>query len=290
MTRIASLALALGLLGSLPAPAAAQDDTCKDHPFFTRMPNYAPYTCEASEFDAKRFPVDVVDGEAVFETVEGAYTYVTFQIQEGARPASPLQILRNHLTAARTAGATVVKEFGEQSHAWSEWADIQQQIATLTLAKDGREYWLHLGSVNDGDYYAIATVEREAMAQVVSATELFEQITREGFITLEVHFDTGSAVLRQESGAALDQAAEMLRANPTVHAEVAGHTDNVGSVEANTVLSQQRADAVRAALVERGAAADRLTAKGFGPSAPVADNRTEDGRARNRRVELTRRP
>lgn len=70
--------------------------------------------------------------------------------------------------------------------------------------------------------------------------------------------------------------------------EVGGHTDNVGAPEANMKLSDERAKAVMAALVERGVQADRLTAKGFGQTTPVADNRTEDGRAKNRRVELVK--
>jgi outer membrane protein OmpA-like peptidoglycan-associated protein len=70
--------------------------------------------------------------------------------------------------------------------------------------------------------------------------------------------------------------------------EVAGHTDNVGASEANQRLSQERAQAVMAALVARGVKADRLTAKGYGQTTPVADNRTEDGRTKNRRVELVK--
>ena len=74
----------------------------------------------------------------------------------------------------------------------------------------------------------------------------------------------------------------------TLRVEVAGHTDNAGSPEANQRLSQERAQAVMAALVGRGIKADRLTAKGYGQTTPIADNRTEEGRAKNRRVELVK--
>ena len=75
---------------------------------------------------------------------------------------------------------------------------------------------------------------------------------------------------------------------PEMKIEVGGHTDNVGSADANLKLSRERAQAVMAALAERGVAAGRLTAKGYGQTVPVADNRTEDGRAKNRRVELVK--
>src|SRR5690606_3399299 len=108
----------------------------------------------------------------------------------------------------------------------------------------------------------------------------------QGFVALDVHFDTGKATLRPESAAGLDRAAAMLQLAPSVRAEVGGHTDNVGKAETNLLLSQQRAESVRAALVQRGVSADRLTAKGYGDTVPVADNRSEAGRAANRRVEV----
>jgi outer membrane protein OmpA-like peptidoglycan-associated protein len=77
-----------------------------------------------------------------------------------------------------------------------------------------------------------------------------------------------------------------LKAWGDVNIEVAGHTDSKGSDAYNMKLSQQRAEAVRNFLISRGVAADRLTAKGYGESQPVADNATEEGRFQNRRVEL----
>jgi outer membrane protein OmpA-like peptidoglycan-associated protein len=271
--------------------AELTSEGCADNPFFTRMPNYHPYECDAVDFDAKQFPIGAVSGDegtTVHETVEGAYSLVTYEVNEGAKASSPLQILRNHLNAARAAGATVVKDFGALSHMRGEWPNIQQQIATLRLAKDGHEYWIHLGSVNDGDYYSIAMVRREQMKQDVSANAMFEELNRVGHLTIEVLFDTAKPTLRPESNAVLDQAAEMLKAAPGLKVEVAGHTDNAGTPAANDKLSQQRAEGVRAALVGRGVAADRMTAKGYGQSSPVADNRSEEGRAKNRRVELVR--
>jgi OOP family OmpA-OmpF porin len=101
-----------------------------------------------------------------------------------------------------------------------------------------------------------------------------------------VNFATGSARLLPESTAILDDAAATLRKHPEIKAEVAGHTDNTGSRALNVKLSQQRATAVMNYLVAKGVPAANLTAHGYGPDHPLADNGTADGRAANRRVEL----
>jgi len=106
-------------------------------------------------------------------------------------------------------------------------------------------------------------------------------------LTLEgVNFDSDSARLRPESLAILDNAAATLKEWGEVKVEVAGHTDSTNSDAYNLRLSQRRAEAVRAYLIKQGVAADRLTAKGYGESRPVADNKTAAGRYKNRRVEL----
>jgi outer membrane protein OmpA-like peptidoglycan-associated protein len=103
-----------------------------------------------------------------------------------------------------------------------------------------------------------------------------------------VNFEDAKAVLLPESRAILDVVAQSLVANPEVRLEVAGHTDSRSPADYNLWLSRARAEAVRAYLIERGVAADRLVAKGYGFTRPVATNATAEGRARNRRVELIR--
>ncbi len=101
-----------------------------------------------------------------------------------------------------------------------------------------------------------------------------------------VTFATNSARLTQDSEAILNDAAETLRRNADLKVEVAGHTDNRGNRQHNIRLSQQRAEAVRTYLVSKGISSANLTAQGYGPDKPVADNASEQGRAANRRVEL----
>jgi len=101
-----------------------------------------------------------------------------------------------------------------------------------------------------------------------------------------VNFDFDKASLRQEDIGSLDNDVATLKSWGDVNIEVAGHTDSMGSDAYNMKLSQQRAEAVRNFLISRGVSADRLTAKGYGESQPVADNATDEGRFKNRRVEL----
>lgn len=104
-----------------------------------------------------------------------------------------------------------------------------------------------------------------------------------------VYFETGSAALRPESNLTISRVAELLKAEPDWVITIEGHTDNVGTVSSNLPLSQKRAEAVRAALVKTyKIPIDHLTAKGFGEARPVETNETIEGRARNRRVELSR--
>jgi outer membrane protein OmpA-like peptidoglycan-associated protein len=99
-------------------------------------------------------------------------------------------------------------------------------------------------------------------------------------------FDTASATLRPESQDQLAAVTAILVAFPAVKLKLGGYTDAVGDAAANQALSARRADSVRAALIERGVAPERLTAEGYGAQFPVADNATEEGRARNRRISM----
>ena len=116
---------------------------------------------------------------------------------------------------------------------------------------------------------------------------LFEQ-AKKPLILEGVNFATGKAELTPESQAILDGVAESLVAHDDIKVQVGGHTDNTGSAAVNKRLSAARAEAVRQYLISKGVAADRLTAAGFGPSKPIASNKTAEGRSQNRRVELTR--
>ena len=208
-------------------------------------------------------------------------------------PPSGLQILRNFENAAKKAGGTIEGQ-------WPGWCKAMYDVErmprmgngctsfalTMKFVKGDKETWVFLQAAESDGSYQMTLSEREAMKQEVAVNELADRLNKDGFVSLDVNFDTGLATIRPDSAKTLDDAAAALKTMPAMKIEVGGHTDNVGTPEANQKLSQERAQAVMAALVQRGITADRMTAKGYGQSTPVADNRTEEGRAKNRRVEL----
>lgn len=147
---------------------------------------------------------------------------------------------------------------------------------------------------NDKDGIADALdkcpLEAEVVNQFKDEDGCADEVIKKGekLVLKGVFFKTASAELTPESLPTLDKLAEQLTTFPEVKLEVQGHTDNVGSAAKNKKLSGKRAEAVVAYLVTKGIAKDRLKAFGYGPEKPVGDNKTEDGRAQNRRVELLR--
>ena len=120
-----------------------------------------------------------------------------------------------------------------------------------------------------------------------AVTAMADELNKSGHIAVYgIHFQTGDAMIMPDSMHVLGDVAKMLQQNPEVKVSVEGHTDNAGSAASNQELSDSRAQNVMAWLTSHGIDRTRLQAKGWGQSKPVADNSTEEGRAKNRRVEL----
>ncbi len=141
-----------------------------------------------------------------------------------------------------------------------------------------------------GYEYDLTIIEKEAMKQEVAidAAAMASSIADSGSVAIYgINFDTAKSDIKPESEPAIDEIAKLLTSNPTLKVYIVGHTDMVGDAASNVKLSQARAQSVIGALVSKhGIAAARLLAFGNGPYAPVASNKTDDGRAKNRRVEL----
>jgi len=268
--------IAMTIVGlSFALPAASQDqpqdaEGCKDSPLIQRMPGSHINSCEHKEFDSTKMPVGKnADGDVTEKALEGETWTWDMGNREGL---SDVQVSRNFLNALRNANWAI--DFAEG-----------QQIT----AHKGDDY-IFLDNMNASFYYQ-TVVHLKGMQQEVTAdaTQMANQIAQTGHIAVYgVHFESGKATIQPDSEQTLKQIVELLNNDPGLKLRVEGHTDNTGAKEANKALSQKRAEAVVAWLQQHGVNGSRLTAAGFGDTRPVADNSTEDGKAKNRRVELAK--
>lgn len=152
------------------------------------------------------------------------------------------------------------------------------------LIPKGSKYDIKIKDFGDGiDYTQMEIPAGEGLFTF----ELIIQIEPSKTYTLKnVFFDTGKATLKKESFIALNDLVEILKIKNTMEIEIAGHTDNVGSIESNLKLSKERANSVRNYLIKKGISAKRVIAKGYGETQAVADNLTPQGRQKNRRTEV----
>jgi outer membrane protein OmpA-like peptidoglycan-associated protein len=254
----------------------------KDHPLLTRYPDsfITEYT---KNYDATEFQVGARGTEPKKQTVEGDTTTLRYFYENAEKQPSPLQLIRNYQNAVKQIGGTVVYERMPK--------EMDAGETTLQVTTGGKDVWIKvlpdIFSAPTQSYQLVIT-EIASMAQVVSANELLQELNKNGFVALYINFDTGKADLKQDGVASVKEIATLLKTNPTLKLSVEGHTDNVGDAAANKKLSEARAKSVTTALVASGVDAVRLSAAGFGQEKPVADNRTEEGRAKNRRVELVK--
>jgi len=259
----------------------AQDSEFKDTPWFSGMPDFMIYDAEDIEFDSYNF----FNGKNC-TTVEGKKFKRIYSLKEDAQKSSILQISRNYANAVRNMGGTVVFEGTPQD---AECADRNGlQMVTGKVVKDGNEMWVEVSPGVDGSDYYLTIVLKELMKQVVTASDMFDALNRDGHVALYINFDTGKSIIRPESRPIIEQIAGMLKTNPDLILSVEGHTDNAGNAASNKTLSVERAKSVIAAIVEQGISAERLSPSGYGQDKPIGDNNTEEGRAKNRRVELVK--
>ncbi|MCL0037832.1 DUF4892 domain-containing protein [Thermodesulfovibrionales bacterium] len=263
-------------------------------------------------------------GETVFvlkesKRLEGKVTRIFYEAPKGR---STLEIYRSYESALKKAGFEILfsgagEELGrffdriiypESRLSGRCWIiDVktrpQRYLAARLSRPEGEVYislytslhTLQYGPVDvreDWPAINLVVVEIRPMeVGLVTAGTMLGDIAKVGHVAIYgIHFDFGKADVKPESDPVLKEIARLLQQNPNLKLHVVGHTDNVGDLTYNMKLSQGRADAVVKELVSKhGVDANRLKAHGVGPLSPVASNKTEEGRAKNRRVELVER-
>ncbi len=263
----------------VPVRAPESDcDGCREHPEVPRFPGFYINEARASDFEEESFVVgESRDGSEIIKTLGGRFWHLEFWKKEKARTPGIAEILKNYENAVKRSGGVKVS------------SSTYVSVFRMPLGKGER--YLRVFVYNEGEGYALTILEPAALKQQIefSASEMLEAIDRDGFIALHgIAFDTGKETVRPDSEATLSEVVSLLETNPALKLSIEGHTDNVGQPKANLDLSKRRADSVRKWLVSKGISASRLGSTGFGDTKPVADNRTEPGRAQNRRVELVK--
>lgn len=299
---LARLALCLSLFigGALPAPA--QENTKLVVEPFAGSEEYQGNRIDEAYGTAKRV-TGFADGAIQSEDFEGRVSLRRYRNPEGR---STLEILRNYETAL--AGHGFVTEWECDSRescgnladgGWNKRSGMNLGIGgnvrymTGAMPYQGGTVWVSVG-VEPSNHY-VQVLQSDALetgnVEVLDAAAMASALETNGRITIEnIYFDFGSAALLPESEAALSEIAKLLTEQPDLSVYVVGHTDSVGTLEANLDLSRARAAAVVAVLqTDHGIAAGRAIPAGVGPLAPLAPNTTDEGRALNRRVEIVAR-
>jgi len=158
-----------------------------------------------------------------------------------------------------------------------------RRVANIPNAAPPRFLWFEASNEDPYTFF----IKNVRIAK--GAVPLYDRLASDGkIVTYAITFDTGKAVIKPESTGEINRITKMMKDDPSLKFEVQGHCDNTGSDKVNDPLSQKRAEAIVAALVANGIDASRLTAVGKGAHEPIADNATDEGRAKNRRVEFVK--
>jgi len=202
-----------------------------------------------------------------YVTVEGKKTYIYYECNcEDA----PLKIVRNFSNAAKKIGGTSF-----------EYTD---HTATISVKEGNKETWVEVWATPET--YSLTIIEKGEVEQEITANAILKELNETGKAILYINFDSGKSTIKKESLPVVEQIIEMMNLAGDIQINVEGHTDSDGSNESNLKLSESRARAVVDAIVNGGIDKSRLSSAGYGEDKPIADNNTEDGKSKNRRVEL----
>jgi OOP family OmpA-OmpF porin len=293
-----------------PVPGAS------DHPLISRFQGSIIVGQEHRDFDTYRLPLGTPSDSLLgtnddkFKKAQDIEGKITRTMYLAPRNSAPLLVYRNYEDALKKAGfqelfscagssCGVPRLANHYAGHWGFGGNSPSDDARYLAAKVSRpsgDVFVALCSASVASdpsrvYTFVDVIEVKAAEKglvTVTASEMAADILQTGHASIYgIYFDTGKSEVKPDSDATLAEISKLLTANASLKLHVVGHTDNVGMLASNMTLSKQRADAVVAALVSKyHVSPARLNVAGVGPLAPVGSNKTEDGRAKNRRVEL----
>ncbi len=296
-------AVAAALAEFDPASVPESIATLPPFPFF-KLPEGLESTFDEKDknvnFDRHFF---IAGGKAV--AVEGKIFHDRFNLTNGPRTYSDIEFRRNYENAIQALGGKKINDtqytlevieaaggrdvLEKTNYAAGMNPDYPHDIYLIRQA--GKEYWIDVSTGAFPLHGYVVVLEREGMKQslgFLDASAMKKAIDTAGRVTLYINFDLDKATLRPDAQPIVAEIGKLMDSDPTLKLSIEGHTDNTGTPAHNQALSTSRARSVLGALVGLGIDPARLQSKGFGQDKPLTDNGSEDGRAKNRRVELVK--
>lgn len=296
------------------APAAAEFDpgsvpestaTLPPFPFF-KTPEGLISTFSEKDRNINFDRAHMIAGDRIV-AIEGRIARDQFQLTNPEqRQYSAIEFHRNYENAIRDLGGVrisqtqytnpVVDAFGGYDKVRAHFygicpGDYDCENHTYLIRQGGKEYWIQV-STGAGPLHGYVTVLERAILQqslgFLDASAMKQAIDADGRVALYINFDVDKATLRADAQPVVAEIRKLLDGDPALKLSIEGHTDNTGNAAHNQELSTARARSVLGALVGLGIDPARLQSKGFGQDKPLADNASDGGRAKNRRVELVK--
>lgn len=292
-----------------PASVSVSNAALGAFPFFGLLDGYVPVTKQnytsswalENQKDAGFDRYEFFDGTKLVP-VEGRLR----TIEAIGKGASWLQAARNYAQLVKDAGGVTVFEGSGQIMVDRKLTFANprfrarynmlnnEQMGVYMLRTPTSEIWVEVYNAYDEkpDNYWLTVVEKkllEVTAKLLPAEAMKKSLDATGRVALYVNFDTDKTIVKPESQPLLAEVVKLLEGDATLKLTIEGHTDDAGTPARNQTLSQGRANSVMGQLIAAGIDPARLQAKGFGQTKPIGDNATDDGKAKNRRVELVKR-
>ncbi|GFE80543.1 membrane protein [Steroidobacter agaridevorans] len=312
MRTLRILLAASGAVMFFVAARAADVPGSKDHPVISRYSGSEILKYETKDFDSFSLPTGQVrdrrSGASSSQALEGRITRIHYRAPEGR---SALEVFRNYEQSLKAGGFTSLYQCENQacgndfSYALNppsimHFSGKDQKYLAARLSRPTGDVYVSVyttaaygvGGANKNRVFTLLDVVEVKPMQtgqvVVDANAMAREIAASGRVALYgIYFDSGKADVKPESQDALVEIAKLMKQDAALKLLVVGHTDTAGAFDYNIDLSRRRAQSVVQALVSgHGVDGTRLKPWGVGYAAPVASNRAEDGRAKNRRVEL----
>lgn len=287
-------------------PASVPESTATLPPFpFFKAPEGLKTVFDEKDRNINFDRTHMIAGDKIV-AIEGRIVHDKFQLTNPEqREYSAVEFQRNYENAIRDLGGVRISKvqytnealqaFGGREavdkHYLGTCASDGCENHTYLMRQGGKEYWIQVSTGAIPLHGYVAVLEREGMKQslgFLDASAMKKAIDADGRVALYINFDVDKATLRADAQPTIAEIGKLLGGDPALKLSIEGHTDNTGTPAHNQELSTARARSVLGALVGLGIDPARLQSKGFGQDKPLADNGSEDGRAKNRRVELVK--